>query len=239
MANGTHVACRRSTRAACRARSRTRGPARAHCALRAGRARAPPAGTGRRLHRTLLPFRGELDLRPLADSLADRAVDFALPVVAAPARPLVFRRWWPGMRMTRGVWGIPVPAAAPEVTPDVLLVPLLGYDDAGYRLGHGGGYYDRTLAAAVPRPLAIGVGYAGARLPTILPQPHDMPMDVIVTDTALTRYRGRGAQRAADLERSWGTVSAGASVSHAPAATGGVPREPAGHAHDAGPRGNA
>ncbi|MEQ8494134.1 MAG: 5-formyltetrahydrofolate cyclo-ligase [Gammaproteobacteria bacterium] len=185
------------------------------------------------------PFRGELDLRPLADSLADRAVDFALPVVAAPARPLVFRRWWPGMRMTRGVWGIPVPAAAPEVTPDVLLVPLLGYDDAGYRLGHGGGYYDRTLAAAVPRPLAIGVGYAGARLPTILPQPHDMPMDVIVTDTALTRYRGRGAQRAADLERSWGTVSAGASVSHAPAATGGVPREPAGHAHDAGPRGNA
>ena len=146
------------------------------------------------------PFRGELDLRELADMLAERARDFALPVVAAAGRPLLFRRWWPGMRMTRGTWDIPVPASGAVVHPDVLLVPLLGHDAAGYRLGHGGGYYDRTLAALSPRPLAIGVGYAAARLASIVPQAHDVPMDVIVTDRDLIRFAGQGALRAAAVE---------------------------------------
>jgi 5,10-methenyltetrahydrofolate synthetase len=76
----------------------------------------------------------------------------------------------------------------------VLLVPLLGFDAAGYRLGYGGGYYDRTLAAMEPRPLAIGVGYEALRLPTIHPQPHDIPMDAIVTDAGIRRFGdGSGA----------------------------------------------
>lgn len=155
------------------------------------------------------PFRGELDLRELADVLAERAHDFALPVVAAAGRPLLFRRWWPGMRMTRGTWGIPVPASGAEVHPDVLLVPLLGHDAAGYRLGHGGGYYDRTLATLSPRPLAIGVGYAAARLASIVPQPHDVPMDVIVTDRAMIRFAGQGGLRAAAVQHSWSPAIAG------------------------------
>ena len=156
------------------------------------------------------PFRGELDLRGLADVLAERARDFALPVVAAAGQPLLFRRWWPGMRMQRGTWDIPVPASGAEVHPDVLLVPLLGHDAAGYRLGHGGGYYDRTLAALSPRPLAVGVGYAAARLSSIVPQPHDVPMDVIVTDRALIRFAGRGGLRAAAIEHAWSAANAAA-----------------------------
>ena len=86
------------------------------------------------------------------------------------------------MKMERGFWNIPVPVAGPEVAPDILLAPVVGFDDAGYRLGHGGGYFDRTLAAREPRPRAIGVGLASARLATIHPQPHDIPMQAIVTE---------------------------------------------------------
>jgi 5-formyltetrahydrofolate cyclo-ligase len=84
--------------------------------------------------------------------------------------------------MQRGIWAIPIPADRLPVQPTVLLVPLLGFDERGYRLGYGGGYFDRTLAVARPRPLTIGVGYELGRLPTIYPQPHDIPMDAIVTD---------------------------------------------------------
>jgi 5-formyltetrahydrofolate cyclo-ligase len=102
-------------------------------------------------------------------------------VVADRRKPLLFREWWPGSRMTPGVWGIPVPAEGEAVLPATLLVPLVGFDRQGYRLGYGGGYYDRTLAAMPGRPLAIGVGFEQALLDTIHPQPHDVPMDVIVT----------------------------------------------------------
>ncbi|MCP5198770.1 MAG: 5-formyltetrahydrofolate cyclo-ligase [Gammaproteobacteria bacterium] len=149
------------------------------------------------------PFRGEIDLRPLAGVLAERARDFALPVVANRGQPLEFRRWWPGMRLARGVWDIPVPADGAVVVPDVLLVPLLGYDAAGYRLGYGGGYYDRTLAGPRRPALAVGIGYAGARLETIRPQPHDVPMDLLLTDDALVRYAGRGPLRAAAVVERW------------------------------------
>ncbi len=128
------------------------------------------------------PFKGEYDPRPLARSLRGRGARLCLPVVVEPARPLAFREWWPGMRMTPGVWGIPVPDEGDWVLPDVLLAPLLGFDGAGYRLGYGGGYYDRTLAAMPAKPLAIGIGYEPLRLDTIHPQPHDVPMDLIVTE---------------------------------------------------------
>jgi 5,10-methenyltetrahydrofolate synthetase len=127
------------------------------------------------------PFRGELDLRSWMASAHARGVRIALPVVVAKAMPLVFRAWHPRARLERGVWNIPVPADGAEVTPTVVIAPLVGFDPAGYRLGYGGGFFDRTLTAQVPRPLAIGVGHPVGALPTIYPQPHDIPMDWIVT----------------------------------------------------------
>ena len=87
--------------------------------------------------------------------------------------------------MVQGFWKIPVPAEGPEVVPDVALAPVVGWDAAGFRLGYGGGYFDRTLAALDPPAFAIGVGLDAARVPTIFPQPHDIAMDAIVTETGL------------------------------------------------------
>ena len=84
--------------------------------------------------------------------------------------------------MTRGLWDIPVPAERDPVMPAAAIVPLVGFDPQRYRLGYGGGYYDRTLAAASPRPWCVGIGFSATRLPSIHPQPHDIPMDLIVTD---------------------------------------------------------
>ena len=128
------------------------------------------------------PIRAELDLRVWLGGLAARGATAALPVVTEPGRPLTFRRWTAGTAMVRDIWNIPAPADGPEVRPDVVLAPLVGFDPAGYRLGYGGGYFDRTLAAMTPRPVAIGVGPAAARIPTIHPQPHDIPMREIVTE---------------------------------------------------------
>ena len=127
------------------------------------------------------PFRGELDLRLRMASAHARGIRVALPVVVTKGKPLVFREWHPHARLEPGVWNILVPADGAEVTPTVVIAPRVGFDSAGYRLGYGGGFFDRTLAAHVPRPLAIGVGHPVGSLPTIYPQPHDIPMDWIVT----------------------------------------------------------
>lgn len=127
------------------------------------------------------PFRGEPDLRGWAESCRTRGARIALPVVVEKARPLVFRAWDAAVPLERGVWNIPVPpASAPVLRPDIVLAPVVGLDDAMYRLGYGGGFFDRTLAGLArsgPRPLVIGVGYADQRIPTIFPLPHDIPMD--------------------------------------------------------------
>ena len=128
------------------------------------------------------PFRGEFDARPVLTSLRERGVRLALPVVVQKAQPLQFREWWPGMLMTRGVWNIPIPAEGEAVSPDVLIAPLVGFDTSGFRLGYGGGFYDRTIAHSQVRPLVMGVGFELSRLPTIYPQAHDMAMDIIITE---------------------------------------------------------
>ena len=128
------------------------------------------------------PIKAELNLRNWLERLIARGNRVALPVVVTRAAPLVFRPWTPDCKMVQGFWKIPVPAEGPEVVPDIMLAPLVGWDDAGYRLGYGGGYFDRTLAAFAVRPLVIGVGLAAAQLPTIFPQPHDIAMDSIVTE---------------------------------------------------------
>jgi len=129
------------------------------------------------------PIKGEPDLRPWLTKLHDRGADTALPVVETPGTPLVFRRWRPGMSMVKGHWNIPVPPETSErITPAIALAPLVGWDGDGYRLGYGGGYFDRTLAALTPRPIVIGVGFQSARIPTIFPQPHDIRMSAIITE---------------------------------------------------------
>jgi 5-formyltetrahydrofolate cyclo-ligase len=130
------------------------------------------------------PIRGEPDLRPWMLALCVRGVRVALPVVIAYRQPLEFREWRPDARLERGVWKIPYSADGAIVVPDVAIAPLVGFDHGCYRLGYGGGFFDRTLARLEPRALAIGVGYPEARLPTIFPQPHDVPMDWIVTGAA-------------------------------------------------------
>lgn len=142
------------------------------------------------------PIRGEPDLRPLMTELHDSGVTIALPVVETRAAPLLFRRWTPRMALVRGDWNIPVPPpGADALDPDITLAPCLGWDGDGFRLGWGGGYFDRTLAARRPRPLAIGIALAAARLATIFPQPHDIALDLIVTETGVETGPATGPER--------------------------------------------
>ena len=131
---------------------------------------------------TYWPFRGEPDLRNWGIRVIERGGRIALPVVIRKGWPLEYRIWTPGDPLERGVWNILVPSRGPAVQPDVVIAPVVGFDEAHYRLGYGGGFFDRTLAAMPRKPLTIGVGYAQTRMPTIYPQSHDIPMDVVVTD---------------------------------------------------------
>jgi 5,10-methenyltetrahydrofolate synthetase len=128
------------------------------------------------------PIRGEIDLRELARRHVAAGGVVGLPVVVQKAAPVEFWRWQPGVALKKGLWNIPIPPERNRVEPGLLVVPLVGFDRQRYRLGYGGGFYDRTLAAAQPRPRTLGVALADAELPSIYPQPHDIPMDVIVTE---------------------------------------------------------
>jgi 5-formyltetrahydrofolate cyclo-ligase len=132
------------------------------------------------------PFKAEFDPRPLIGRLFAGGIGAALPAVLAPKTAMEFRRWTPESAMDSGVYDIPVPRDRDVVVPDLVLAPVVGFDAERYRLGYGGGYFDLTLAALQPRPLAIGVGYELARLATVYPQPHDIPMSEVVTEAGIT-----------------------------------------------------
>jgi 5-formyltetrahydrofolate cyclo-ligase len=132
------------------------------------------------------PFKGEPDLRPLMRELAAAGIVVALPVAIRLGEPMTFRPWQRGAPMERGLWDIPIPATATEVVPRTLVAPIVGFDPARYRLGYGGGFFDRTLAKLGPAASAIGVGFSLFALPTIHPQPHDVAMVRIVTEAAPT-----------------------------------------------------
>jgi 5-formyltetrahydrofolate cyclo-ligase len=127
------------------------------------------------------PFRGEPDLRGWAETVRAGGGQVALPVVIAKAQPLVFRLWKPGEKLEKGVWNIPIPAAGEPVLPDIVISPVVGFDAGNYRLGYGGGFYDRTLAAMPRKPRILGVGYEMQRIATIYPHEHDIPMDAVLT----------------------------------------------------------
>lgn len=133
--------------------------------------------------------RAEVDCRPLAVRLVAAGWRAAMPVVERADAPMTFRIWTPGAPMAVDPFGIPVPATAGCTVPDILLLPLVAFDAAGYRLGYGGGYFDRTLAACAPRPLAVGVGFDLCRVDSIRPEPHDIPLERIVTESGLRTPR--------------------------------------------------
>lgn len=135
------------------------------------------------------PFRGEPDLRPWMARMTEAGATCALPVVEEKGRPLSFRSWRDGEALARGVWNIPIPAAGRPVIPDISIAPVVGYDPQSYRLGYGGGFFDRTLAALSPRPRVYGVGYVLQAIATIHPLPHDIPMRAIVTEAGVAATR--------------------------------------------------
>jgi 5-formyltetrahydrofolate cyclo-ligase len=128
------------------------------------------------------PIRGEFDVRGIARQHLASGGRVALPVVVQKSAPVEFWSWRPGIPMQKGIWDIPIPKERDVLMPDAVIVPLVGFDESGFRLGYGGGYFDRTLAAAQPRPYAIGLGYEESALSTIYPQAHDLAMNLIVTD---------------------------------------------------------
>ena len=138
------------------------------------------------------PFRREYNVLAFLEWLTGRRHEVALPVVLGKGLPLEFRRWTPDMEMVSGVYDIPYPASGAAVKPDILIIPMVGFDQAGYRLGYGGGFYDRTIAAAATKPLCVGTGFALGRLDTIYPLPHDIPMDHVVTEKGLYRRLPEG-----------------------------------------------
>ena len=132
--------------------------------------------------------RGEFDAQALVSLLIERGWRAAMPIVEAPDAPMSFRHWAPGVAMNVDRYGIPIPAEGEAVTPDIVMLPLVAFDRQGFRLGYGGGYFDRTLAALVPRPLSIGVGFELARVEDIRPQQHDIRLDAIVTEAGIVHH---------------------------------------------------
>ena len=140
------------------------------------------------------PFRREADVRPaiLAWLAGDANRRAALPVVVARGTALEFHRWQADSEMVAGEYDIPVPAHSERVQPDVLLIPLNAFDAAGYRIGYGGGYFDRTLGEVPAR--SVGIGFECGRVASTLPQQHDRPMDWIITEAGV--FAGGGVDPA-------------------------------------------
>ena len=137
------------------------------------------------------PVNNEPDLRPLIISWIESGqAGFAalLPVVLEASAALAFRKWTPGERLIADRYGIPTPAEGEFLVPQALLLPVNAFDAAGYRIGYGGGFFDRTLAALKPAPLSIGVGFELARVDSIRPEAHDVRLDAMVSEAGVFRH---------------------------------------------------
>ncbi len=129
------------------------------------------------------PIQQEFDARRVVSHwlAAQPGRQAALPAVSRPGAPLDFHAWLPDTPMRPGHYGIPVPDGTAALAPDALLIPCVGFSPEKFRLGYGGGFYDRTLAAMPVAPVAIGIGFESCRI-ALAAQPHDLPMDWIVTE---------------------------------------------------------
>ena len=147
------------------------------------------------------PYKAEPDTRFFLHAMRSRGARTALPVVVAKKQPMQFREWWPGAPTTPGVFDLPIPQGTALMRPHALLIPPVGFDDQGYRLGYGGGFFDITLAAMTPQPLKIAVAFEVSRMPTIYPQAHDIPMDFLVTENGIAHVVDGKLVEMSDLER--------------------------------------
>jgi 5-formyltetrahydrofolate cyclo-ligase len=141
------------------------------------------------------PINEEADCRPLLTALAARGHPLCLPVAGTAGAPLIFRAWTPGDALVASDWDIPEPVpAAQECIPDVVLVPLLAFDRRGHRLGYGGGFYDRTIAALRARGSvqAIGIAYAAQAVDSLPSADHDQRLDAVLTEQGVIRFEGMG-----------------------------------------------
>jgi len=139
-----------------------------------------------------MPMKTELNSLPLTKKLADAGVQLALPVTGRRGQPLTMRAWTWGEPLVSGVWGIREPKPeAPQVDPDILLVPLLAFDRAGHRLGYGGGFYDLTLAQLRARKavIAVGLAYAAQEIASVPATPRDATLDLVLTEREVIDLR--------------------------------------------------
>lgn len=150
------------------------------------------AGLALSSHRTVAgywPIRDELDCRPLLRKLRASGLGVALPVVRGREEPLDFRLWTAEVALVPAGFGtLAPPLDAPAAVPDLVLLPLLGFDDSGTRLGYGGGFYDRTLAALPVRPRLVGLAFAAQHLAAIPRDQHDIPLDAVVTEDGVRMF---------------------------------------------------
>ncbi|MCR5866490.1 MAG: 5-formyltetrahydrofolate cyclo-ligase [Aquincola tertiaricarbonis] len=130
------------------------------------------------------PIKGEFDALPALFRWTEGAPErrIGLPVIDRETKQLRFHVWYPGCPMEEDAFGIPKPKDTEQFQPQMLLVPCVGYGPKGLRLGYGGGFYDRTLAAIEPKPYTVGVGYAHGYLPWLTPEPHDVPLDAMLNE---------------------------------------------------------
>lgn len=133
------------------------------------------------------PFRGEYDPRSTALYFMRHGATLALPEIVGKDKPLCFREWRPDTPLKNGAYGIPVPIEAKAVRVDAIIIPVVGFDQHGYRLGYGSGYFDRTLATYHPQPLTIGIAFEMQRLENVYAQSHDIALHYIVTEIGIFR----------------------------------------------------
>jgi len=141
-----------------------------------------------------MPLKSEINPLPLLQKLAEAGARLVLPAIAGRGKPLIMRAWEFGAPLDRGQWGIREPKPdAPEIEPDILLVPLLAFDRAGYRLGYGAGYYDMTIhrLRALKPVTAIGIAFAAQEVPKISTTPRDERLDLVLTEREVIDLRGK------------------------------------------------
>jgi 5-formyltetrahydrofolate cyclo-ligase len=139
-----------------------------------------------------MPLKSEINPLPLLQKLAEAGARLALPAIAGRGKPLIMRAWEFGAPLDRGQWGIREPKPeAPEVEPDILLVPLLAFDREGFRLGYGAGYYDMTIhrLRGLKPVTAVGVAFAAQEVPKIPTTPRDERLDLVLTERQIIDLR--------------------------------------------------
>jgi 5-formyltetrahydrofolate cyclo-ligase len=139
-----------------------------------------------------MPIKAEINPLPLLRKLAEAGARLALPVIAGRGKPLVMRSYAFGQALNEGQWGIREPKDdAPEIDPDILIVPLAAFDRNGHRIGHGAGYYDMTInrLRSLKTVIAVGIGYAAQEIPEVPATPRDARLDLVLTERDVIDFR--------------------------------------------------